>query len=134
MPIEFLAIQDFDHRFGFEQMGTSMRNAVFPEGVVNGLKRWRKRARKNLAIKNKYWRASPSLDASVEDNSPSFSVLDPSLSVELGYTNTSTMDDWNTSAEEITSDEDSDNGKQVVVQPEKIGLGSFKGFNMDKMQ
>lgn len=119
------------------QMGTSMKNAVFPEGVVNGLKRWRGRAKKKMAGKKNYWALqSPSLDASLDaslDTAPSFSTLDPSLSVELGYTNTipTTPDDWNTSVE-ITTDEDSDAGKKIEL-PQK-NLESFEGFNLDKMQ
>lgn len=54
------------------QMGTSMRPAVFTEDVIEGLKRWRAKARKNL--KNSY-SARPSLDTSLSlDSSPSFSL------------------------------------------------------------
>ncbi|KAK6124387.1 hypothetical protein DH2020_041880 [Rehmannia glutinosa] len=56
------------------QMGTSMGNSVFPEGVVGGLKRWRAKARRNLATRKRRL-AQCSLDASVE-SSPSFSTLD----------------------------------------------------------
>ncbi|CAN0911072.1 MLO-like protein 12 [Linum grandiflorum] len=35
------------------QMGTSMRKSVFPSAVVIGLRRWRRRARKNLKNKRK---------------------------------------------------------------------------------
>ncbi|KAH9797137.1 MLO-like protein 12 [Citrus sinensis] len=71
------------------QMGSSMKNAVFPESVAHGLKRWRGRARKNLRT-NDYYSARPSsvddasvsLDASLSlDASPSFS-LHPSYSVD----------------------------------------------------
>lgn len=70
-------------------MGSSMKNAVFPESVAHGLKRWRGRARKNLRT-NDYYSARPSsvddasvsLDASLSlDASPSFS-LHPSYSVD----------------------------------------------------
>lgn len=66
-----------------------MTNAVFPESVARGLKRWRGRARKNLRT-NDYYSARPSsfddasvsLDASLSlDASPSFS-LHPSYSVD----------------------------------------------------
>ncbi|KAG6756068.1 hypothetical protein POTOM_039487 [Populus tomentosa] len=58
------------------QMGSSMRTAVFTENVVEGLKRWRAKARQNLKISHS---ARPSLDASVDpslsiDTSPSFSL------------------------------------------------------------
>lgn len=114
-----------------------MKNAVFPEGVVNGIKRWRARAKKRTAAgKKNYWALnnSPSLEASLDasiETSPSFSTLNPSLSVELGYTNT-TPDDGNTSVE-ITTDEDSDTGKKIHRQPPK-NLNSFEGFNLDKMK
>lgn len=118
-------------------MGTWMKNAVFPEGVVNGIKRWRARAKKRMAAgKKNYWalNESPSLEASLDasiESSPSFSTLDPSLSVELGYTNT-TPDDWNASVETTTTkDEDSDTGKKIQQQPLK-NLKSFEGFNLDK--
>ncbi|GAA0140545.1 hypothetical protein LIER_01866 [Lithospermum erythrorhizon] len=69
------------------QMGSSMRNAVFPESVVTGLKRWRARAKKNAARKSQ----SPTrtslgtpLDASLDD-SPSLRNLDVTLSMELGH-------------------------------------------------
>ncbi|PKI72847.1 hypothetical protein CRG98_006772 [Punica granatum] len=67
------------------QMGTSMRQAVFPENVHKGLKRWRATARKNLALRNPY-SAGPSLDASVDTSlgtSPSFYTLDVSIDTSL---------------------------------------------------
>lgn len=33
-------------------MGTSMRTAVFPEEVENGLRKWRMKAKKNIARRN----------------------------------------------------------------------------------
>jgi mlo protein len=44
-------------------MGTSMRKAVFTETVVTGLKKWRGRARKNLALRSS---AQTSLDISLQ--------------------------------------------------------------------
>ncbi|PQQ04305.1 MLO-like protein 12 [Prunus yedoensis var. nudiflora] len=67
------------------QMGTSMRKAVFTDNVVKGLKKWRAKARKNLALRNHPHLAQLSLDASLETSvslgtSPSFSVHDASFS------------------------------------------------------
>ncbi|XP_062013070.1 MLO-like protein 12 [Rosa rugosa] len=64
------------------QMGTSMRKAVFTETVVTGLKKWRGRARKNLALKSS---ARMSLDASLQtslslDTTLSFNHIDASAS------------------------------------------------------
>uniref|UniRef100_A0A6N2KYM4 MLO-like protein n=1 Tax=Salix viminalis TaxID=40686 RepID=A0A6N2KYM4_SALVM len=54
------------------QMGTSMRTAVFTEDVIEGLKRWRAKARKNL---KKSCPARPSLNTSLSlESSPSFSL------------------------------------------------------------
>lgn len=101
-----------------------MRKVVFTEGVVEGLKKWRRRAKKNLAIRNttsnSVW-ARPSLDALIE-TSPSFSTLDVSYSVDqlddrLGE------DDGYLSVE--ISDEESSRGKQVEKQQK---LSSFDGF------
>ncbi|PON46676.1 Mlo-related protein [Parasponia andersonii] len=67
------------------QMGSSMRKAVFTEFVVDGVKRWRRRARKNLTLmirKTNWTEGRPSVDAnnSLEtysvDMSPSFGTLD----------------------------------------------------------
>ncbi|XP_058198690.1 MLO-like protein 12 [Rhododendron vialii] len=66
------------------QMGTSMRKAVFTEGVVEGLKRWRVTAKKKVALRNNSARRS--LDASITslDTSASFSTVDGvSFHVEL---------------------------------------------------
>ncbi|KAL3617074.1 hypothetical protein CASFOL_039468 [Castilleja foliolosa] len=67
------------------QMGTSMRKSVFPEEVVRGLKRWRKKARKNLA-KRKQNMGHRLLDVSIE-SSPSFSTLDISRTLDVDCTN-----------------------------------------------
>ncbi|KAG7962393.1 hypothetical protein I3843_09G064500 [Carya illinoinensis] len=57
------------------QMGSSMRkDHAFTEGVVYGLKKWRAKAKKNLALssfRNTDYHARPLLDASLE-TSPSF--------------------------------------------------------------
>ncbi|CAB4276156.1 unnamed protein product [Prunus armeniaca] len=67
------------------QMGTSMRKAVFTANVVKGLKKWRAKARKNLALRNHPHSARLSLDASLETSlslgtSPSLSGHDASFS------------------------------------------------------
>lgn len=102
-------------------MGTSTLRNAFPEAVVRGLKRWQAKARKNIAKKNNY---APSLDASLDASltSLSFSTLDASLSVELGYTD----DELFTSVE--IAEEDSVSGKQVQK------LGSFEGFDLGKTE
>ncbi|KAL3519834.1 hypothetical protein ACH5RR_017983 [Cinchona calisaya] len=96
------------------QMGTSTLRNAFPEEVVRGLKRWRAKARKNIAKKNNY---APSLDGSLNASltSLSFSTLDASLSVDY------TADELFTSVE--IADDESDSVKQM----EK--LGSFEGFD-----
>ncbi|KAH0985738.1 hypothetical protein GBA52_012915 [Prunus armeniaca] len=67
------------------QMGTTMRKAVFTANVVKGLKKWRAKARKNLALRNHPHSARLSLDASLETSlslgtSPSLSGHDASFS------------------------------------------------------
>lgn len=56
-------------------MGTTMRKAVFTEGVVDGLKRWRVMAKKKVALRSNSARRS--LDASITslDTSASFSTV-----------------------------------------------------------
>ncbi|CAN1327252.1 MLO-like protein 8 [Linum perenne] len=64
------------------QMGTSMRKSVFPPAVVVGLRRWRRRARKNLKKKKSKCSAEGDLGGETEssirssvvslDTSPSF--------------------------------------------------------------
>ncbi|CAN1810598.1 MLO-like protein 12 [Linum perenne] len=64
------------------QMGTSMRKSVFPPAVVVGLRRWRRRARKNLKKKKSKCSADGDLGGETEssirssvvslDTSPSF--------------------------------------------------------------
>ncbi|XP_023899807.1 MLO-like protein 12 [Quercus suber] len=73
------------------QMGTSMGKAVFTESVTEGLKKWRAKAKKTLAMENtnhlSY--ATTSLDASLDtsletslDHSPSFTLATASFSLE----------------------------------------------------
>ncbi|KAL8460537.1 hypothetical protein ACS0TY_032172 [Phlomoides rotata] len=102
------------------RMGTSMRNSVFPEGVVRGMKRWRAKARRRIATRR---RNSPlrSLDASVE-SSP-FATLDASLSVDLDYY---TSDDDVVESAERSGVESIDH-RQLEQHQKK---GSFKGFEL----
>lgn len=100
------------------QMGTSMGSSVFPEAVVGGLKRWRAKARRNLAARR---RGLPprSLDASVQ-SSPSFATLDASLSVDLDYT-----------SDGVESLEKSD--EENVGERQHQKLASFEGFEMSRV-
>ncbi|KAF3451420.1 hypothetical protein FNV43_RR07515 [Rhamnella rubrinervis] len=116
------------------QMGTSMRKAVFTEGVMKGLKRWRGKARKNVTLRNSTttstnWSPRPSVDASVEtcslslDASPSFSIFDPSFSVaDADYT-----------ALDVTDHQDHI-AKQVQADQDHQKLGSFHGFDLTTKQ
>lgn len=109
-----------------KQMGTSMKKAVFPEEVVDGLKRWQVKAKKNLARRNNYM-ARPSLDASLEtslDSSPSFSTHNGALfGLELDN-NALTNDGF---VEVKIVDEDDDVARKQLEKHPK--LGSF-GFDM----
>lgn len=103
-------------------MGTSMRTIVFTEGVVEGLNRWRRKAKKNIARRNNH-SARPSLDASL-DNSPSFNTLDTSFSVDL--------DQPSSDAGYLTV-EISDEETVATKQPEpRQKLGCFEGFDLRK--
>ncbi|KAK9267383.1 hypothetical protein L1049_009808 [Liquidambar formosana] len=92
------------------QMGTSMNKAIFTEGVVEGLKKWRAKAKKNVALKNTL---SPrlSLDTSLDttslDTSPSFS-LDASYSVKFDRS----LQDDGFVAVELTDEEEKAAGKR----------------------
>ncbi|CAK9152555.1 unnamed protein product [Ilex paraguariensis] len=106
------------------QMGTSMRNTVFPEAVVTSLRRWRAKAKKNVARRNAYSMHS-SLDASLT-TSPSFSTLGASLSIDF---DDSFPEEF---APVELGNEDSDEGRRRQEQHHK--LGSFKGFDLSSMQ
>jgi mlo protein len=105
-------------------MGSSMRTAVFTENVVEGLKRWRARAkaRKNLKIS---YSARPSLDASDDpslpfDTSPSFSLsasysIDPNPPLDRDHVTIEVLDE----------------AKHNDEQPWELKRnGSFEGFNV----
>ncbi|KAG8483317.1 hypothetical protein CXB51_022551 [Gossypium anomalum] len=68
------------------QMGTSMKKVIFPEKVVEGLKRWRANARRNIALKNNYTSARPSLDNNTTsiNTSPSFGAS-PSFNLNTSH-------------------------------------------------
>ncbi|CAL5409903.1 unnamed protein product [Camellia sinensis] len=105
------------------QMGTSMKKVVLTEEMVKGLKRWRAKAKKNLARRN----ASStlhSLDASITslDTSPSFNTLHHSPSVDLD--NLSIDGDF--VAVEVKN-EDNVAGKRVEHHQK---FGSFRGFDL----
>ncbi|GMY37433.1 MLO-like protein 12 [Fagus crenata] len=111
------------------QMGTSMRKDVFTESVVVGLKNWKAKAKKNLALDNKNYLARPSLDASLQtsldtslDNSPSF-TLDASFSVKFDGPSESDPD---FGAVEIENEEQV-KGRQ---REGKQKVGSFDGFDL----
>lgn len=120
----FFHIQEFDPKYNLQQMGTSMRTAVFTENVVRGLKRWRGRARKHL--KSSY-SARPSVDASLDtslsvDTSPSFS-LDASYSVDY---------DRPLDVEQVAIDVMNEE-KGTEKQPQEHQKSrSFEGFNVSK--
>ncbi|CAI0445139.1 unnamed protein product [Linum tenue] len=72
------------------QMGTSMRKSVFPAAVVIGLRRWRRRARKNLKKKRVILKSmSPLEDDSIRSSEitletlPSFDSLDSECQEDL---------------------------------------------------
>ncbi|KAL5772337.1 hypothetical protein ACOSQ2_012261 [Xanthoceras sorbifolium] len=94
------------------QMGSSMKEAVFNENVVRGLKTWRARARKNLKTN---YSARPSLDTS-----PSF-TLDALLSVNGDPPS-------NTDYVAFEIDIDEENGVKKPEEHQK--RNSFEGFDV----
>lgn len=103
------------------QMGSSMKEAVFPEKVAQGLKNWRRRARKKL--KTSHF-SRPSVDASLDaslslDTSPSF-TLDSSYSLDRDLQ----FDDTEHVAVEI---EEEKAGEEPVEYHE---TDSFDGFHV----
>ncbi|KAK6917618.1 Mlo-related protein [Dillenia turbinata] len=105
------------------QMGTSMGKAVFTEAVVEGLKKWRVMAKKNIATRNPY-SARPSLDASLSiGSSPSFNTVDASYS--LDYDRPSPQVDG---VEDEVEVEESLRGRPK----EQKKFGSFEGFELSR--
>ncbi|XP_038689727.1 MLO-like protein 12 isoform X2 [Tripterygium wilfordii] len=115
------------------QMGTSMNKAVFTENVTKGLKRWRVKARKNLAHKNNYSPSRLSLDASLSlDTSTSFSIdASPSFSLDASYSVKfdRPMEDEAVVAIDIAEQDRSHEG--TADEHEKVN--SFDGFDTNKM-
>lgn len=108
-------------------MGSSMGKAVFAEGVVKGLKRWRATAKIRAALrkKNSNLASFPSVDTSIEASSLSFS-LEASFSIDLNrspnYDGFSTVE---------TTEKDEVNGKRTEEQRENFG--SFEGFDIGNL-
>ncbi|XP_062095791.1 MLO-like protein 6 [Humulus lupulus] len=70
------------------QMGSSMRTAVFTELVVKGLKKWKVRAKKNLAAaKNTKWKEEQRSPTSLDNNNPNslqiYSAVDAAASLSF---------------------------------------------------
>ncbi|OMO76330.1 Mlo-related protein [Corchorus capsularis] len=102
------------------QMGTSMKKAVFPESVVEGLNRWQANARRNVARNTLTGRLS--VDTSV-GSSPSFS-LDASYSVKF--------DNPKSDSEHHTV-EINDEEQEISISRETEGVqkrSSFGGFDV----
>lgn len=104
-------------------MGTSMGDSVLPEGVMGGLKRWRARARRNIARRRRDF-AVRSFDASVE-TSPSFGTVDASPSLDIDYATDDDGIEW-------AARSDDDNVAEIrAEQPRKLG-SSFDGFELSR--
>ena len=98
------------------QMGSSMNKAVFTENMVQGLKSWRGRARKNL---NTNHSSRPSLDTS------------PSCTLEASFPvygdHPPPCDNTDYVAVEIGSEE---KGSEGPVEHQEIRNNYFEGFDM----
>lgn len=115
-----------------QQMGTSMGKAVFTESVSEGLKKWRAKAKKNLAMENTnhFSYATTSLDASPDtsletslDHSPSFTLAAASFSLERDGPNP--ISDSEIVALEIE-------GEEQVNGKGKQNVSSYNGFELSK--
>ncbi|KAL7243685.1 hypothetical protein ACSBR1_015990 [Camellia fascicularis] len=115
------------------QMGASITKAAFTEGVVDGLKQWRAKARKNIVLRNNTNSAQPSLDASMaslNNISPSFTTLDASFSVELDNPFTT---DGGFVADKVGNEAEKEEDNLVGQRMEQYQkLGSFEGFDICK--
>lgn len=108
-----------------------MRKAVFTEGVLEGLKRWRVKAKKKVALRNNSARRS--LDASITslDTSASFSTVDGvSFRVEL-VNRFGDTPDTEFSAVEVGED-DSVGLVAAKTTEHHQKLSSFEGFDLGK--
>lgn len=88
-------------------MGTKIKNSVFTDGMISGLRRWQAKAKRKLAKRNNYLLAQNSLDIS-----PSF--IRTSL--------------------DGTSSTDTENDEEIVVADQRqlqqhTEHGSFDGFH-----
>ncbi|GER41634.1 MLO-like protein [Striga asiatica] len=101
------------------QMGTSMRKSVFSPEVVEGLKRWRDKARRNLATNTSPNPAQLSLDPSVE-SCPSFSTLDASHVLDVDYM-----------SDDVAESDGRLDGEIVAERP-PVQRGSFEGFDLKR--
>ncbi|XP_057487854.1 MLO-like protein 12 isoform X2 [Actinidia eriantha] len=127
------------------QMGTSMRETVFTDGVADGLKRWRGKAKKNVAVRHTY-PARPSLDASVTslDTNSARPSVDASFSTSLDTS--PSFNNLNAASFSIPLDHRSGDAGLVTVEvgdedsvarqrrEQHQKLGSFEGFNLSKTQ
>ncbi|THF99153.1 hypothetical protein TEA_020961 [Camellia sinensis var. sinensis] len=115
------------------QMGTSITKAACTEGVVDGLKQWRAKAKKNIVLRNNTNLARPSLDASMaslNNISPSFTNLDASFFVELDNPFTT---DGGFVADKVDSEAEIEEDNLVGQRMEQYQkLGSFEGFDICK--
>ncbi|CAL5411308.1 unnamed protein product [Camellia sinensis] len=115
------------------QMGTSITKAACTEGVVDGLKQWRAKAKKNIVLRNNTNLARPSLDASMASLnkiSPSFTNLDASFSVELDNPFTT---NGRFVADKVDNEAEIEEDNLVGQRMEQYQkLGSFEGFDICK--
>lgn len=86
------------------QMGTKIKNSVFTDGTISGLRRWQAKAKRKLAERNNYLLVQNSLDIS----SPPF----------------------RTSLDGTSSTESSENDDERQLQ-QHTELGSFDGFHSE---
>ncbi|KAI7999398.1 hypothetical protein LOK49_LG09G00775 [Camellia lanceoleosa] len=114
-------------------MGTSITKAACTEGVVDGLKQWRAKAKKNIVLRNNTNLARPSLDASMaslNNISPSFTNLDASFSVELDNPFTT---DGGFVADKVDNEAEIEEDNLVGQRMEQYQkLGSFEGLTFAK--
>ncbi|KAM3362239.1 MLO-like protein 2 [Capsicum galapagoense] len=102
------------------QMGTKIKNSVFTDGMISGLRRWQAKAKRKLAKRKNNLLAHNSLDISPS----SFDAINNSLSLDISPS-FRTLD--GTSSPETEIDEEiSAHERQLQPQTE---LGSFDGFH-----
>ncbi|MCD9560102.1 hypothetical protein HAX54_018545 [Datura stramonium] len=104
------------------QMGTKIKNSVFTDGMISGLRRWQAKAKKKLAKRNNYLLTQNSLDII----SPTFGTLDNSLSFRTSLDGSSSTQTENDDDDEIVADE-----RQLQKHTQ---LGSFDGFHSSSVR